>query len=85
MPHYVYILYSEKLDKYYIGSSHDPEMRLHYHNLGRKGWTKSGIPWKMVFKHEFPDKKTAMQKEMHIKRMKDRKYIERLIARAEEF
>jgi len=42
---FVYILYSEKLDRFYIGSSYDPELRLHYHNLGKKGWTKAGIPW----------------------------------------
>ena len=80
MSHFVYILYSEKLDKYYVGSSHDPEMRLHYHNLCRKGWTKPGIPWKLVFKKEYEDKKTAMERERYIKRQKDRKYIERLIS-----
>lgn len=80
MHHYVYILYSEKIDKYYIGSSHDPEMRLHYHNLGKKGWTRIGVPWKIVFKQEFPDRKTAMDREKYIKQLKDRNYIKNLIA-----
>lgn len=36
MGHFVYILYSEKLDKYYIGCSHDPAIRLEYYNRGGK-------------------------------------------------
>ncbi|MFC1726876.1 GIY-YIG nuclease family protein [candidate division KSB1 bacterium] len=80
MPYFVYILYSEKIDRYYIGSSHDPEARLHYHNLGKKGWTKRGIPWEIVFTKEFINKKAAMEKEKYVKSQKDRSYIEKLIA-----
>lgn len=75
----VYILFSEKLDKYYIGSSHDPEKRLYYHNSGRKGWTKTGVPWKMLYRKDFVDKKKAMEKERYIKKQKDRKFVEQLI------
>ena len=80
MIHYVYILYSENIDKYYIGSSHDPEMRLNYHNRSKKGWTKRGIPWKIVYEQGFSDKTTAMDKEKYIKRQKSREYIEKLIS-----
>ncbi|MFC1556015.1 GIY-YIG nuclease family protein [candidate division KSB1 bacterium] len=79
MLHFVYILHSEKIDQYYIGSSHDPEMRLHYHNQGKKGWTKRGIPWKIVFKQEFADKKSALDNEKYIKDQKSRSYIQKLI------
>ncbi len=38
MEHYfLYILYSESLDQYYIGISNDPARRLNYHNTGPKG------------------------------------------------
>ncbi|MCP3683831.1 MAG: hypothetical protein GY861_14190 [bacterium] len=37
-------------------------MRLRYHNQGKKGWTKRGIPWRIVFQQEFQDKKMAMDK-----------------------
>ena len=43
-----YILYSEKTNKYYIGSTQDFETRLQQHNTGRNASTKSGIPWKPV-------------------------------------
>lgn len=78
--YFVYILYSEKLNKYYIGSSGDPEKRLYYHNLGKKGWTKTGVSWKLMFKKGFNDKEEAMSKERYIKRQKDRKYIEKIIS-----
>ena len=75
MPHFVYILFSEKLNKYYVGSSHDPEQRLYYHNLGEKGWTRTGVPWKLVFKREYESRKIAMERERYIKKQKDRKFI----------
>ena len=78
--YYVYILYSEKLDKYYIGSSKNPELRLKYHNMGKKGWTKRGVPWKLVFQQEFQDKKDAMEKEMYVKNQRSKIFIEKLIS-----
>ena len=78
--YYVYILYSEKKDLYYVGSSKNPHARLKYHNTGKKGWTKHGTPWKIVFQKEFQDKKLATQKENFIKKQKSRKFIEKLIS-----
>ena len=34
MPHYVYVLRSEKTGRYYVGSSGDPWQRLGEHNAG---------------------------------------------------
>ena len=76
----VYILYSQRLDKYYIGSSKNPKSRLKYHNMGKKGWTKRGVPWELVFQQEFQDKKYAMGKEMYIKKQKSKIFIKNLIS-----
>ena len=75
MPYFLYILFSPKLDKYYIGVSHDPDMRLYYHNRAEKGWTRRGRPWKLVFKKEFPDKLTAMRWERWLKKQKDKNLV----------
>ncbi len=80
MGYFVYILYSKKLDRYYIGSSCDPVERLRYHNLELKGWTKRGVPWGIVYTTEFTDRNTAMVKERFIKNQKSRKFIEKLIS-----
>ena len=42
----VYIIYSEKLDKFYIGKSENFAQRLMIHNLDEnEKWSKVGKPW----------------------------------------
>ncbi|MFD2561032.1 GIY-YIG nuclease family protein [Aquimarina rubra] len=75
----VYILFSESLNKYYIGHTANLEDRLKRHNQGRSKSTKSGIPWKIVYTETYETKSKAYQREMEIKRQKSKIYIERLI------
>ena len=74
-----YILYSEKLNKYYVGSTTDIQRRLEEHNRGKEKFTSTGVPWKLVYEEIFQELKQARQRELHIKKMKSRKYIETLI------
>ena len=76
---YVYILYSEKLDIYYVGSTGNLDDRLIRHNSGRSKFTKPGIPWKVVFQKEYETKIEANRAELYIKSQKSRSYIENLI------
>jgi len=46
---YAYIIYSEKLDRYYTGYTDDLEWRLERHNLGWGRYTKGGIPWESMY------------------------------------
>ena len=78
--YFLYILYSDSLDKYYIGTSHDPLLRLHYHNVSNKGWTCRGRPWKLVFTKKFATKSDAQKWERNLKRFKKRSVIELIIA-----
>ena len=78
---YTYIIYSESTDKYYIGHTHDLELRLSRHNDGWTHSTKSGIPWKHVHSEKYDTKSEAMKREYEIKRQKSRKYIKDLISR----
>ncbi|MCD6556244.1 MAG: GIY-YIG nuclease family protein, partial [Bacteroidales bacterium] len=46
----VYVLYSEKYDKIYIGYTSNIEQRLLSHNkLSQKGYTVKYRPWKIVY------------------------------------
>ncbi len=76
----VYILYSEKLDKFYTGYTRNFAHRLSFHNnLERNGiWTRTGIPWIEYFKIINLSENQARGIEGHIKRMKSKKYIENL-------
>ena len=80
MIHYqVYIIYSASRDKYYVGHSHDVQERLRQHNAGRTPSTKTGRPWILKYTETFNDKSSAAKREVHIKKMKSRQYIESLI------
>ena len=55
---------------YYTGWAIDPDRRVAVHNkgLGAK-YTKMRLPVKLVYVEELPDRKTAMKREIAIKRM----------------
>ena len=74
-----YILYSSKLDKYYVGSTTDMPRRLEEHNRGKEKFTSTGCPWILVYMEIFTDLLDARRRELHIKKQKSRKYIETLI------
>ena len=76
---YTYILFSAKLNKYYVGACIDMERRLHEHNTGHSTFTSLGIPWELRYKESFDTLPEAKKREAYIKRMKSRKYIEQLI------
>ncbi len=46
--YYVYILYSENHDKYYIGQTNDVKARLERYNNGLENFTSKYIPWILV-------------------------------------
>ena len=82
MPASVYIIFSEKTNKYYVGHTENLEDRLERHNAGRNLATKAGAPWILKYTEEFPTKAEASKREAAIKKKKSRKYIEQLISAA---
>ena len=79
--HYVYIIYSQKVDKYYIGSTSDIPGRIRRHNQSNKGFTSIGKPWSLVYQEEFETKTEAIQRESELKKWKNRTRIESLISK----
>jgi putative endonuclease len=79
MAFYTYILFSEKTNRYYIGSTEDIDKRVEKHNAGATPSTKPGRPWKVVYREEFYSKSEAIKREIYLKRMKSRVFIELLI------
>ncbi|MGC4104225.1 GIY-YIG nuclease family protein [Ferruginibacter sp.] len=76
---FTYIIYSEMLNKYYVGACIDSERRLYEHNIGHSKFTSTGMPWQLKYKEEYATLPEAKKRELAIKRMKSRKYIETLI------
>jgi putative endonuclease len=79
MKYFVYILYSQLRDRYYIGYSQDPFERLEEHNLGATKSTRPGRPWKIVYIEKYENKSAAIKRELEIKKMKSRKHIESIL------
>ena len=83
--HFVYIIYSKSVDKYYIGESEDVKARIKLHNQGliKSAFTRIAKDWKLVFKHKCKNRQEALFLERFINCMKSRKFIEKLISNPE--
>ena len=79
MSHYVYILRSQVIDRYYIGQSENPERRLEFHNSVERGFTARYRPWKLVFKKECENREEAIRLERKIKQWKSKTMIQKLL------
>jgi putative endonuclease len=72
----VYILYSEKYRKIYIGFTSDLIERFKSHNsFAIKGYTIKFRPWKVVHTEMFENKADAMKREKQLKAGKGRFWI----------
>ena len=80
MEHIVYILFSDKLIKYYIGYTADIQVRLNLHSHSAKGkFTHRADDWVLAFQIACESKGQALDIEKHIKSMKSKTYIGNLI------
>ncbi|MEO5642000.1 MAG: GIY-YIG nuclease family protein [Bacteroidia bacterium] len=76
----IYILFSKKLNKYYVGyTSDDLEERLRKHNSNHSGFTGGFGDWEIKHFESFETKEEALIREKQIKGWKSRKLIEKLI------
>ena len=77
--HLVYILYSIKLNRFYIGFTSDFDVRIEFHkNAEYHKFTANADDWQLFFKIECDNKLQGLNIEKHIKKMKSKTYIENL-------
>jgi putative endonuclease len=79
MSFYVYILRSQRTNRYYIGQTRNVEQRLTYHQANYSKSLKNRGPWELVYCEEHATRAAAVQRERQIKSWKDRDMIERLV------
>ena len=79
--YYIYLIYSNSADKYYIGHSSDPWKRLEQHNNNEPDkFTGKYKPWDLKAVFQISERKGDADKiEKFIKRQKSRKLILQLI------
>ena len=76
---FTYILWSESLQKFYVGHTRQLDFRVEYHNRGSVRFTRAGVPWTLAHSERFPSRSAAMRREAEIKRWKSAAAIRRLI------
>ena len=76
---YTYILKNEEGDLY-IGQTNNLRERIERHNKNRVTSTKKKGSWKMVWQKVFDNKSEAMKYERYLKSLKNKKYLEKIIA-----
>ena len=77
----VYILRSEKLNRYYIGQTADLEKRINEH-LDKKNqgsFTSKSDDWQLALSMQCESRDQAMKLERFIKRMKSSRFVKELI------
>ncbi|HRQ22618.1 MAG TPA: GIY-YIG nuclease family protein, partial [Anaerolineales bacterium] len=63
----VYILRSDTLQRFYVGSTESVERRLQEHNAGRSRSTRNGAPWTLIRVESFSTRSEALLQERKIK------------------
>ena len=74
--YYVYILYSQRKNKYYVGQTNDLERRLLQHNSSQVISTKFGVPWILKHFFEFEERAASVQLEKKIKKRGAKRYLQ---------
>lgn len=81
--YHVYVLWSNKLKKRYIGFTENIEKRFKEHNTGKTHFTKSGIPWTIIYQETYTNKYSARKREIFLKSGQGRKYLDDVLQKAE--
>ncbi len=75
----VYILYSDKLDRFYTGSTSGFDVRMGFHNKPEaRKYTAKANDWVLFDKIDCENKTQALAIEKHIKSMKSKIYLKNL-------
>jgi len=77
--HYVYILFSPLVDRYFVGRTTDLEKSLKRHNTGKNKHTKTGLPWNLVYREGFESAEEARSREVEIKSSENRRRLTEFI------
>ncbi|GAA4775479.1 MULTISPECIES: GIY-YIG nuclease family protein [Flavobacterium] len=72
---YVYILFSENKNKFYVGQTNNLEDRIRRHNAGHEISTKNGVPWKIIIHFVLESRAEAIALESKIKKRGAKRYL----------
>jgi putative endonuclease len=76
--YYVYVLWSSKLGKRYIGSTGNAEKRLREHNSRHTQYTSRGVPWIKIHEERYGTIHEAREREKYLKSGMGRGWLDKL-------
>jgi putative endonuclease len=77
--YYVYVLQSERDNRYYIGQTNNVDERLQRHNNGEVQSTRNRRPLVLIHKEKFETRRDAMKREKYLKSLKSGNEFRKII------
>ena len=78
MEYFIYSIYSNLLQKHYVGISENIPRRLEAHNSGLSTYTNKASDWKIIYQVTLGSKTEALILERKIKKRGAKRYLEDL-------
>ena len=69
MSYHTYILYSKRMDRFYVGSTAHLQKRLLQHNNRESSYTAAGVPWILLWNTEKVSRMEAEELERKLKNL----------------
>lgn len=79
--YYIYVLQSEKTERWYTGSTNDLRKRLKQHNEGKSPYTKNKLPWKLIYYEACLNEEDARSREKYLKTGMGKRYLKNRLRR----
>ncbi len=70
---FVYVLWSESLQRFYVGQTQDLNRRIYRHNKGWEKSTRKGRPWELKHSIKVSDRGEAMRLEKKLKNLSQKR------------
>ena len=78
---YIYVIQSQKNNKWYTGTTNDLRKRLKQHNDGKSTWTKGRGPWDLIYYEACLNKEDAGAREKFLKTGMGKRYLKNRLKR----
>jgi putative endonuclease len=79
MKYFVYIIYNDNLDKFYIGQTNNLERRILEHNNKLSKYTaKYSGNWEILYTENYNSRSGAMKREKFLKNQKNKDFYKKL-------